>query len=173
MDEMSPPPRKKAKVGPIGKDSSLRGITMGSITANANCTIVTTPCVLVSRSFPSWLLVVDELRLTPHAVLLEEATYVAAIRALVPVSCQIRVGDYSHVQIAPLGKTAVLLVDGGLTAKLASLCQGWRISGVIHTRQQRQYVGGAPARLSRRRNTWIQKNWSIVSRGCTRSRFTT
>jgi hypothetical protein len=115
---------------------------MGSINVNARSTLVTTPCVLVIRSFPSWLLVLDELRLAPHAVLLEEATYVAAIRVLVPASCQIRVGDYSDVQFDSLGKTAVLLVDGGFTATLALGWHAWGIPRVMHTRQQRRSLSG-------------------------------
>jgi hypothetical protein len=129
------PPKKRAKT--TDRDS-LRGITMGRVKICSTAIILTTPCVVFSHSFPCWLLVLHELKLTPHAVLLESAIYVDAIRALVPISCQIRVGDWKDVCLPSLGTRAVGLVDGGFNKELGDTLLKWKIKRVVYTRQQRR-----------------------------------
>jgi hypothetical protein len=129
------PPKKRMKT--TDRDS-LRGIMMGSVKISSSSILPTTPCVLFSHSFPCWLLVLNELKLTPHAVLLESGNYVDAIRSLVPISCQIRVGNFNDVCLPSLGTRACGLVDGGFNKELGDVLLKWRITRVVYTRQQRR-----------------------------------
>jgi hypothetical protein len=103
---------------------------MGSIKVNISNGVVTTPCIMFCHSFPSWLLVTTELQLTPHAVLLDDPTYVVVIRALVPSFCQIYVGNLCDFCLPILGEHAVCLVDGSFNTKIGNWLKIWKLTQV-------------------------------------------
>jgi hypothetical protein len=109
---------------------------------NTSSIIDTTPCIILCRAFPSWLLVVTELRLTPHAIILETGIYVEVIWALVPSNCQIHVGRHEDVCLPSLGKTALGLVDGSFNVKIGNRLREWRVNWVFYTRQLRRAIDG-------------------------------
>jgi hypothetical protein len=113
---------------------------MGSLKIKTNVESVATDCVLFGHAFPCWLFVINELQLEPQAVFLEKVTYVEAVRALVPTSCQIRVGDDSDVCLPALGRNTIGLVDGSFTGELTHFLSKWNISRVVYTGQQRRSI---------------------------------
>jgi hypothetical protein len=106
---------------------------MGSVRVNTDNTVATTPCIIICHSFPSWLLVTTELRLTPHADLLDDTTYVAVIQALVPSFCQVYAGNLCEFCLPVLGKHSVCLVDGAFNTKLGNWLKVWKLTQVYYT----------------------------------------
>jgi hypothetical protein len=109
---------------------------------NTSIIIDTIPCIILCRAFPSWLLVVTELRLTPHAIILETGTYVEVIRALVPSYRQIHVGRHKDICLPSLGKTALCLVDGSFNVEIGNRLREWGVDRVFYTRQLRCAIEG-------------------------------
>jgi hypothetical protein len=101
-------------------------------------------CVLVSPAFPSWLLVLQELKVTPSLVVLATSWYLSLVEALVPTSCRIFVGTLTNAPftVGSPDKKAIGLIDGGLTTLISAWFEGLGIRTIFPTRQQQQRIAG-------------------------------
>jgi hypothetical protein len=125
--------------------NTLRGMTMGGVKISTKKGLITLPCVLASKGFPSWLLVLQELKLSPVLVLLSTRRYVAVVQALVPHSCRIIVGqpaDAPSIGWHTLGSKPIGLVDGGFKHLLSDWFGSLGMRRVYDTCQQRRAIDG-------------------------------
>jgi hypothetical protein len=122
---------------------TLRGLTMGRLTVMKPSAHPS--CVVVAHSFPSWLFVLEELRLNPVLVVLTEDTYVAAIQQLVPSSCRILIGtaqDTSRFLSADWHRGLVGLVDGSITSSTIALFESCGVQRIFFTQRLRRSISG-------------------------------
>jgi hypothetical protein len=95
----------------------------------------------VSHAFPSWLLVVQELRVFPRLVVVASDRYLAVLRAILPSTCELSVNDFA-THTCPAEPGLIGFADGGFTNKLAAWFGSSQIDRVFTTRQQRRSVAG-------------------------------
>jgi hypothetical protein len=97
--------------------------------------------VFVSDSFPSWLLVTQELKLLPRLVVVSSNRYLDVLQSLLPATCIISVGDIDDFS-CPGEPGMIGFIDGGFTSKLGHWFDSIQINRIFTTRQQRRSVSG-------------------------------
>jgi hypothetical protein len=88
--------------------------------------------------------VVQELRLRPVLVLLQDETYAGLIRELVGQDCRILNGVNTETSsfVTSLSHVRIGLVDGSITSTKSGILEGLRITWIYYTKRLRRKISG-------------------------------
>jgi hypothetical protein len=92
--------------------------------------------------FPSWLLVLGELRLRAAVVILSSPTFISLVKSLVAANCLIVTAEdaWSVLTPATTGECSLCLVDGRVGAASARLLETCGVTRILGTRGLRRAI---------------------------------
>jgi hypothetical protein len=114
----------------------------GRVTLTSNR--VTTPCVLVCQSYPSWIFVLGELGLTPKWILVRDPRHAEVMARVAPAECKIFNGSAREMSklLGAHPGVKLGLVDGAITTDLSALFEGVGVNTVYYTQRMRRKLPG-------------------------------
>ena len=113
---------------------TLRGLVTGTIPIGRQTEAI--PVVVWGDEFPSWLLVLGELRLRAAVVILSSPTHTSLVKSLVAANCLIVTAEdaWSVLTPATTGECSLCLVDGRVGAASARLLETCGVTRILGTR---------------------------------------